>query len=262
MPLPSRMKELLLEKKKINSQLSLRWLAERMGVSSGRLSEILNGKRPLKDHYLEKFCVALKLTDDETHQFRREFQKPEKAKKVTDSFGPVLSEAEINAFSDWKAFAFMSYLQTKLYDGVVAKFSLEEDQHKAIAEQFKLTVEEVKTLAILLVNLKLIEWRDCRYSPVYSEATTGFDIPSDARRTWHRKHLELAQRKFQELDVMERDFSVITFTMDEANLLKGKKMIRNFRRNFSRVMEAKKGDGVYQLSVQLFPIVKSEKEIV
>lgn len=262
MSLPSKMKELLLKKKKINAQLSLRWLAERMGVSSGRLSEILNGKRPLKEHYLEKFCVALKLSHDEVHQFRREFQNPAKAKKVKDSFGPILNENQIDAFSDWKAFAFMSYLQTTMYESVVARFSSEGEQHEAIAEQFKLSVEEIKNLVALLVNFKLIEWQDCRYNPVYSEATTGFDIPSEARRLWHRRHLDLAQKKFQELDVMERDFSAMTFTMNQANLLKGKKMIRNFRRNFSRVMETKQGDGVYQMSIQLFPIIKSDKDIV
>lgn len=262
MSIPLKMKEIIIHKKKLNPQLSLRWLADRMEVSSGRLSEILNGKRPLKEHYLEKFCVALKLSQDEIHNFRREFQSPEAAKKTQDSFGPVLGENEIDALADWKAFAFLSFLQTTVYEAISARCFTEQEQIRAIAGQFKLSVEEIRDLLVTMINLKLVEWKNNQYKPIYSEATTGFDIPSEARRLWHRRHLELAQKRFLELDVTERDFSAITFTMDQKNILRGKKMIRNFRRNFSRAMEAKKGEGVYQMSIQLFPIIKPGEGIV
>src|SRR5690606_7799835 len=74
-----------------------------------------------------------------------------------------------------------------------------------------------------------------------------------------RQNLELAQKALEETQFEERDFTAITLCFDPSRMGEAKKMIKNFRRNFSRVMEQKEKKEVFKLSIQLFPLTKRGK---
>lgn len=56
------------ERKDKNSRYSLRAFARSLGVSSGQLSEILSGKRPLSHKLARRISIALALTEEESQK--------------------------------------------------------------------------------------------------------------------------------------------------------------------------------------------------
>lgn len=236
--------------------MSLRWIAAKMGISSGRLSEILNGKRPLTEYYADKFCLALKLSEDQVQELRRAHQAPTQK----DSFGPILGENVMEHLADWKPFALLSFFQTTLYQDVVRNHTTEQAQANEIARRFGLPMAEIESLLQVMSLARLAEWDGQQWRPVHDEATTGYDIPSDARRRGHIRDLELAQSKLNTVSIYDRDFSSMTMTMDPQDINKAKKLIREFRRSFVRTMEKGKKKGVFQINIQLLPLVMDTSE--
>lgn len=56
------------DRKEKNPRYSLRAFARSLGVSSGQLSEILSGKRPLSHKLARRISIALALTEEESHK--------------------------------------------------------------------------------------------------------------------------------------------------------------------------------------------------
>lgn len=251
------LKDIIEMKRKDNPRLSLRWIAAKMGVSSGRLSEILNNKRPLTELYVEKFCTALKLTAEDANQLRRSFQQAQNPNRA--SFGPILPEDVVERLADWKPFALMSFFQTTIYEDLKGKANTPDAQIEEIATLINLPKDEIQTLLTSMTTAQLIEWKNGQWHPVYTEATTGYDIPSSARQAGHIRDLSLAQNKVETVKVSERDFSSMTLTMDPRDIPKAKKMIRTFRRNFARSMEKGAKKSVYRISIQFFPVVSLDE---
>lgn len=65
----------LVERQRIKKNLSIRGLALRAGVSSGRISEILNGKRPLTKYYWLKIIESLRLDPHEYESLKKKCQE-------------------------------------------------------------------------------------------------------------------------------------------------------------------------------------------
>lgn len=65
----------LVERHKAKKNLSIRGLALRAGISSGRISEILNGKRPLTKYYWHKIIESLRLEPHEYERLKERFQE-------------------------------------------------------------------------------------------------------------------------------------------------------------------------------------------
>lgn len=251
------MKELIAEKKNKNHRVSQRWIAARMNVSSGRLSEILRGKRTLSEAFLKKFCAALRLSNEDTQRLHRVFQNLDSENKK--SLGPILSEAQVQSLADWKPFALMSFLQTTLYKEIKESCSTAQEQAAKMARQFNFPSEEVDRLLVTMVSARLIRWKGDAWQPLYIDASTGVDIPVESLRTGYIGHLKLAMEKIQTLGVAERDFSAVTLTMDPRDINKAKRMLRVFRRTFVKTMEKSAKRGVFQMNLQFFPLLDSEQ---
>ena len=84
---------------------------------------------------------------------------------------------------------------------------------------------------------------------------------SEARMQGLIADLHLAQEKIKTVAVYDRDFSSMTLTMDPKDMSKAKKLIREFRRNFVRVMEKGSKKSVHQISIQFFPITSTEEPV-
>ncbi|NUN06423.1 MAG: TIGR02147 family protein [Bdellovibrio sp.] len=230
-----------------------------MGISSGRLSEILNEKRPLTEHYLDKVCLALKLTQSDISKLRRALQGNSTESVKEKNYGQLLSEKQVALLTDWKPFALMSFFQTGTYGTIWSKESLPAEQIKIISQHMALSVSEIKSVIEVMTVAHLIRWEANHWEPQFESASTGYDIPSEAIQEGLTNDLVLATQKLKSLDVYHRDFSSMTLVMNGSDMLKAKKMIRTFRRNFAKTFEKQGKDGVYQLSIQFFPITIEEK---
>lgn len=251
------LKRIIKEKQSRNHRVSLRLIAAKMGISSGRLSEILSAKRPLTSYYADKFCTALKLPDSEVNALRRALLSPDN----NSDFGPILDEPTVEKLSDWKPYALLSFFQTTIYSSIRHRHRTQESQAEEISNRMKIPTQELTHLLEAMTAAGLIEWEGHAWVPTHHEATTGYDIPSEARMQGLIADLHLAQEKIKTVAVYDRDFSSMTLTMDPKDMSKAKKLIREFRRNFVRVMEKGSKKSVHQISIQFFPITSTEEPV-
>lgn len=248
------LKRIIKEKQSHNPRLSLRLVAAKMGISSGRLSEILNAKRPLTAYYADKFCAALKLSEADINDLRRSLISP----SDKQTFGPILEEHVVEKLADWKPFALLSFFQTTIYSSIRHQHATQDRQLQEISKRLSLPIPELEPLLEAMALAGLVEWDNNAWRPAHQEATTGYDIPSHARMQGLLGDLNLAQEKIKTVSVYERDFSSMTLTMDPKDINKAKKLIRDFRRSFVRIMEKGAKKSVHQISIQFFPLVNSD----
>ncbi|WP_415062522.1 TIGR02147 family protein [Bdellovibrio sp.] len=248
------LEQIILEKRKSNPRLSLRSIALKMEISSGRLSEILSGKRRLTEYYLSKACTALKLPPQRVEQIRRAYLSEETTKKSTRGYGKHLSEAEIEKLSTWKPGAIMSFLETTKYQECRSENLDADKQTLFIANTMGLSAQETSSLLEILNGANLIRWEDGLWCPIYNQTTTGYDVPNRYIQAGHSQDLLLAQQKLFSVDIEKRDFSSITIALNPKDIPKAKKLIRDFRRSLTSLLEKGEKRDVYQLSIQLFPI--------
>lgn len=248
------LRQIVERKQQDNPRISLRWIAAKMGISSGRLSEIVNAKRPLTDYYAEKFCMALKLSEEEVESLYRALQAPSE-----NTLSALLPEHVIEKMADWKPFALLTFFQTDTYLKIAAGSPTQDGQIKEIAGFMGLSEEELSVLLETMISLQLIQWNNEMWKLSSTESITRDCIPSSARPQCHIKDLSLAQEKVRDLSATKMDFSSMTLTMDAKDLPLAKRKIRDFRRSLLRSMEKSAKKDVYQISIQLFPVT-ADKE--
>ncbi|KHD87106.1 MAG: hypothetical protein OM95_16280 [Bdellovibrio sp. ArHS] len=248
------LEKIILEKKKNNPRLSLRSIAIKMGIPSGRLSELLKGKRRLTDYYLNKACVALKISPQYCEQMRRATLTEGSADKPAPGYGKQLTEAEIEKLSTWKPGAIMSFLETSGYKDFTQDHPDVEKQVLFIASTIGLSGPETFSILEILKGTQLIFWEDGRWHPSHNQTTTGYDVPNKFIQAGHAQDLLLAQQKLFSVNIQKRDFSSITIALNPKDIPKAKKLIRNFRRSLTSLLEKGEKKDVYQLSIQLFPL--------
>jgi plasmid maintenance system antidote protein VapI len=83
------------ERKDKNPRYSLRAFARSLGVSSGQLSEILSGKRPLSHKLARRITVALALTDEESKKLVQLVSQQSQFLEANGNNSRHLSEEEI-----------------------------------------------------------------------------------------------------------------------------------------------------------------------
>lgn len=253
---------IIIEKyKTMNPRVSLRAVAKKIGISSGRLSELLNEKRPLTDLYIEKFAHSLKLPAEDVNALRevqlRQIQAREKVNKkiATSDFNKCFTPEQIELSIDWKSLALMSFLQTSTYLQIATASSSMEEQMRKISRLMKIEFQEFTSIIQTMLNLEMIIWEDGHLVPANLSASTGYDIPNEFIKNAHCKTLEIAQEKLYSTDIYKRDFSSMMIALDPKDITRVKKMIRQFRRSLTTSLEKSKKTAVYSLAIQFFPVI-------
>lgn len=83
------------ERKDKNPRYSLRAFARSLGVSSGQLSEILSGKRPLSHKLGRRIAVAMALTEDESQKLNNLIAQQSQFMEIAGPNSRQLSDEEI-----------------------------------------------------------------------------------------------------------------------------------------------------------------------
>lgn len=240
----------IIERKKIeNPRLSLRWIARKTGISSGRLSELMNAKRPLTQYYASKLCQALKLSEDESQSLYNSTN--------TDDSEILIEYSTVENFEqliDWKNFALLSFFQTSIYLSIALKQKNQDEQIKEISALIQIPAGELTALLKNMESANVVEWQNETWSLTRKKAS-AFDFTNRTGVEGHRNILSLAERKLTTLSAYDRDFSSMTFSIDPKDFDKVKKKIRNFKKNLAQSFEKANKVGVYQMNVQFFPIM-------
>jgi len=253
------------EKRKKNPALSLRAFARFLQVPASRLSEILNGKRPLTIPMARKIADRLGFTPDVTRKFlnsvgteyRRDRVKPRKglANGLGATVDPAYEQLSLDTFhaiSDWHHFAILSLMETKDF----------KSNEAWIARRLGLSVVEVNMALDRLARLGLIERKGTRLINKYGNVATKTDISSAALRKWNSQLMEKGMNSLEDVPMHLRDITATIMAIDPNKLIEAKKIIKKFRRKLCEYLEESNCSEVYAVCVQLVPLsIKLPEEL-
>ena len=232
------------EKKAKNPSYSLRAFSRDLGISVTAISEVMNRKRNLSKKNIEAMAEKLSLTP-----FQKESLIHEKRKRPdVDVSWILLEEDRFKLISHWYYLAILNLSQT------------ENNHHDISRISKRLGISETVTEGAIdrLTRLRLLEIKDGKLFRTTQPLTTSHDVPSRAVKNFHREMIELSKRSIDEVEILERDISGIVTPMSVSQLPEAKAILMECKNKISKLSEGKKCEEVYSLSIQLFPLTKSE----
>lgn len=248
------------ERRERNASYSLRAFARDVRVPSGRLSEILSGRRRLTTLQAERIADRLGMLPDQRDAFLGQVRSKEKLDATLRRAGATLAPPDADwqslsadAFyvvAEWEHWAILSLMRTDDW----------RDDVKWIAQRLGISAIEARGALDRLERVGLVIRLDGVLRRTEKNLTTSHDIPSSALRRSHRQTLEQAISCVEEYDVTERDITSVSFVTNPSRLPMAKELIREFRRRLATALE----DGaehteVYNLNIQLVPVTKIRK---
>lgn len=236
-----------------NPSYSVRSFAQSLGINSGSLTQILNGKRVIGPRVAKKLLNHIEVSGKEKglllgQLLGTNLATGESEKGNNSSSRRQLKEDEIELISSWEHFAILSYLETDLPKGLVS-----------IANKFNLPIGRCRQALERLTRLNLVCQNNSKWQLTKEnvELETTHDIPSYAIRNAHKEYIDLAKQSIDLHHVDDREIIGATLAIDPAKLPEAKLKIREFIAELSKQLAGNNKEDVYRLNLQLFPCGKS-----
>jgi uncharacterized protein (TIGR02147 family) len=227
-----------------NPHFSMRAFAKKIGVPQSAVSEILSGKRHVTHKMATKIMSGLSVS-------------PNRMQEILEDSGnergfKSLDMAVYDVISDWYYFAILSLMETKGF-------------HSSpiwIAQRLKLPLKTVHDALkkLLALDLIAIDPKTKKISLTNEQFEAVSPVATAALKKANKQNLELAFEKLENTRFDERDFTAITLCFDPERMEEAKKLIREFRRKFCKIMESREKKEVYKMCVQLFPLSEGAKK--
>lgn len=232
-----------------NPRYSLRMFAQQIGIPSGRLSELMSGKRRLTLAIARKISSQLLLSLEERKALSTSMST-KGAPLITDEFEPLTADT-FNALADWQHFAILSLMET---DGF-------QSNEEWVAERLGISLTVARESVQRLKRLNIIVERDGKWHRREINLTTTHDIENLALKISHRQSLEQVFTALDTVDIKDRDITSMTMSVDMKRLPKAKEMIKKFRRELCAFLESGDSkDEVYNINLQLVPVTVLKKD--
>ncbi|MCB0367765.1 MAG: TIGR02147 family protein [Bdellovibrionaceae bacterium] len=246
-------------RRKRNPSFSLRAFAQVLQIPPGRLSEILNQKRPITHKMARHLADRLELDPQAKQALLNRIQQSGKGmaapqgkmENSIESSGDYiqLSLDHFHALADWYHFAILSLTEVRGF----------KSDAKWIAQRLGISVTQVKSAIERLTRLDLLVEKDGAWVATNKSLTTPTDIASPALRSSHRQSLRQAIDCLETVELADRDITSITMAIDRSKIEPAKKMIRTFRRQLCAFLEEGEKTEVYNLNVQLVPVSQIDR---
>jgi uncharacterized protein (TIGR02147 family) len=235
--------EKYLEMKAKNPRLSHRYFAQKLGLSSGALSEILKGKRNVSTKLAAKIAARLHLDPTTTASLTR---APFEEEPHVEIDYMQLRDDQFHMISDWPHFAILNLVKSDFCE------------HKAtwFADQLNLPLKVVQECIDRLLRLKMLSYERRKYMRTQSSFKTSDDILNLSIRKSNFEDLEMMKDHLQTLGVHERDHSSVTMLVDSAQMPDIKKWLRRAQDQFAHKFETTKSKSAFRLTFSLFPLTK------
>lgn len=239
------------EGKSKNQRWSQRAFASRLGLSSGALSEILQGKRILSSQLKKKIAAKLQLSPlEEADFFDEELPNHLKVNRLEYY---RLSTDQFHLVSDWWHYAILNLIKTKDFKPSVSW----------IATRLSLSTKLIQDSWDRLFRLGHLKKTGKTISREYPRLETSDGLLDLSIQKSHLEDLSLIENSLMNTPVELRDHTSMTFAMKKKDLAKARELIRTFQDRFSDEIEAPQGgDEVYKISISLYPLtnIKNNKE--
>jgi uncharacterized protein (TIGR02147 family) len=265
------LKDSYLEMKSRNKKFSFRYFARQAGFKACNvLKLVMDGKRNISPHSIEKFAKGLKLTKTETLFFKylvlfNQSTNSEERGALAEELIKQKSFKKIYPMKE-SQFNFYRYWYFTPIREMIGLPDFKEDP-EWIAKRLTppITPEEAKRALDELTKLGLIA-RDATGSLRQTEMhlKTDDEVTSSSIATFHRQMLGLASESIDLVSRDKRDISAQTFTVSQATARKIKEKVQSFRKEIIDMVvhDAEDPDAVYQLNLQLFPLVEARPQKV
>ena len=130
----------------------------------------------------------------------------------------------------------------------------EELQEKLLFPVSKIDLKEAISTLLKVGLLKMGPSNE--YFIVDEQITTESDVARESHKTFHEQMINLAKTSIRTTPVLEREITGLTLPIAKKDLPKAKELIKKFIDDFDTLIEDTKGDSIYQLNLQLFPVAE------
>ncbi len=234
----------LIEMRAKNPRLSHRYFAQKLGVSSGALSEILKGKRKVSAKLAEKMAERLHLDPITKATFLGQTADVDVA---ADGKYLQLSDDQFHLISQWPHFAILNLVKSDQCQHQISWF----------AEQLNLPLRIAQDTVDRLLRLGMLVYEKKKYIRVQAPIKTSDDVLNLSIQKSNLEDLELIGEHLSSLDVQERDFTSITMLVDPKKMPEFKKWVRRAQDQFCQKFETTEGSFPFRLTMALYPLKKS-----
>jgi uncharacterized protein (TIGR02147 family) len=242
-------------RKSNNSRYSLRTLSATVGISPGRLSELIAGKRRMTLKQAERiadrlgYAPATRLRLFKAVAGQTGIRKT-KASQSTKAVFTAVSADSFQIIADWQHFAILSLMDTKTFRNDSAWIARRLGISKSLVE---ISIDRLCRVGVLKrIGEQLVK--------TGKNHETTHDISSPALRISHRQTLMQAADSLDSVPVDLRDITSMTMAIDPSKIPKAKKLIRQFRHRLCEMLEADEKSEVFNLNIQLVPVTNFEPE--
>ncbi len=254
----------MIEYLRSRNEYSNRKFAAEVGFGSPSfLRMVIGGQRNLSRENTEKLCRAFNLDEKESEFFEQlvEFDQASDMKVADLAYKKILSnehfrkvrrmaQAEYEFFSHWEVIAILEGIHTDFGQLTV-------DQ---MAEIVGISPSEIERHLKVLQSLGLIDFQNGRWIKKERQLETPLDIQSLTIRNFHRQMGLKAMEVIDRMSSTQRTFAGMTINLSEAGYQDFRKKIFEFLRESNAVYsESEKSDTVYQLNIQLFPLLSLKR---
>lgn len=236
------------ELQKDNPRYSLRSFAAKVGISAGRMNELIHDKRALSDFYAEKITKALGLNLHDKRQLYSFITT--KARKV-NSVRTLGSEEGLHVRS-WENLAILSIMRTDDFEPDV----------NWIAQRLGVSSERIQECFQILQEHDLIRIG----ANGEMERTSSRVVTMATKETCHheRSKMEKSMEAMMKVAPEMRNHSAVTVATNPNKIKEANERIKEFRRKLAEFMEDGPKTEVYSLTINLFPLteLRAQEDLV
>ena len=246
-------------RKRVNTRYSLRAFARYLNLPSAVLSEIFRQKRGIPKKSAPQIADKLGLNTVEKDVFVNSVKSRKaavvcslEASQQKDYYRIIENRKYDRFFAEWEHGLVFTLVRARQ-----GKFDL-----NWLEEKSRLSREQIDESIALLEELELIsKLEDGNYQINESYLASTRDVPSKALRTFHHSMLHMGHEKLDRIPIDKRFFGASTFAINISHVEELKNLIRNFKKELVKIANCNKGEDVFQLNIQLFPLSKIEGEL-
>jgi uncharacterized protein (TIGR02147 family) len=250
----------LVERIAKNPKYSLRAFAKSLGLVSGSLSQILNGKRFLSEDLATALLDKLDLSHEERELFLTSLVKArskaglkrmnaaQKSRLKAQDFPSHNRELTADLFktvSDWYHAAILELTRVNGFN----------NDSKWISKRLGISEAEVTGAINRLKMLELLEEKEgALVNTSFHLQTANRDISTAALRRRQKQIIEKSLHSLEHHPIQIRNHSARTVAIDPEMIPEAKKRIEAFMLELCDELASRSKEQVYELSVQLFPL--------
>lgn len=246
-----------------NPQYSLRAYAKDLGLTSGRVSEILNGKQGLSALRARNIADRLGLPEERKSYFidlvQAKHSRSERERKEAQyRVGLVTGDREyeqvelsrLRCLSDWLPFAILERIKIKNYSPNI----------QSLSKQFQVSTSQIRSAVHSLTQVGMLRTVGDRWRVISRNTLTGKGVPSLVIKKYHHQLMKRAISALYNQPMHRREFESLIFNLDKTRMNELKNKIRQFildtDKEFSNDETA---TDVACISLQMFLLTEDEK---